>query len=658
MILSGNNSYYDDYIRKKGTNRTLNDPPSLLTDRGAYVNFLEVQLERVSAACLGVQSYDQRFNDMQNLIVSLEQRCGSTTKLVSLSQQCTEEVRSISDKNLKSIAKEVKDERNEMLKMQELMSLRITNTEQTIASHTSLLNSLPIKIEELDKKMIDRDVFYQNEILRINEKQNIINEENINLNEKIQTIFELIGKIQTSVSKQSLEVEENERRLSNRLTNLDDRNDRIFNDDRDTVTKKLKTFNENMLLEIDNLQKSFTSKEFETYSLIRRVKENLEKELETSKEEFQSIKKELNQHKEQNSSYFYDIDNNIIQINDEIKKKNILTTKTIKLLEEELDSNKIETTEQLNKLNDISKTNTQLVKEAVKSNNEISSKFNDITCSGIFGSGEINGHKFEAWLQNKVNDLTFLSTKDIKMTIQNEIINDLKKSNILNDENIINNKSNYNSTSNTSYPKVNVSENQFINQNKSIQSQVKFMPGYENLNDENINNLQQQHYQNDEYFESSPNRINYKEKFSSSLINSPLRSQSRSPSRLNNNYQSQSYANQTDEKKQFASQDHYKIPEHIAAIEKQKGESNFLINKVKSTTEDDPLRETLKIFIEGYVADQKDIRHKLSTLASKKKSTNEFKLEKSLNSRPINSSVFTTQPQPHWITNKVKLLIL
>jgi hypothetical protein len=43
--LNSTESYYDDYIRKKGASRTLADPPSLLTDRGAYVNFLEVQLE-------------------------------------------------------------------------------------------------------------------------------------------------------------------------------------------------------------------------------------------------------------------------------------------------------------------------------------------------------------------------------------------------------------------------------------------------------------------------------------------------------------------------------------------------------------------------------------------------------------------------------------
>jgi hypothetical protein len=90
MMLAGPRSYYDEYVRKQGTGRTLNDPPSLLTDRGAYINFLEVQLERVSAACLGVQAYEQRFNDMQGLIVALDQRCTQTTRLIALAQQCTE----------------------------------------------------------------------------------------------------------------------------------------------------------------------------------------------------------------------------------------------------------------------------------------------------------------------------------------------------------------------------------------------------------------------------------------------------------------------------------------------------------------------------------------------------------------------------------------
>jgi hypothetical protein len=90
MLNSGPRSYYDEYVRKKGANRIISDPTSLMTDRGAYVNFLEVQLERVSAACLTAQSYEDRFNDMQTMIKTLEQRCGSNVKLIALAQQCTE----------------------------------------------------------------------------------------------------------------------------------------------------------------------------------------------------------------------------------------------------------------------------------------------------------------------------------------------------------------------------------------------------------------------------------------------------------------------------------------------------------------------------------------------------------------------------------------
>lgn len=78
MILSGvKDSYYDEYTRKKSTGgNVLNlyqyqlcyynnigrvitcDPPSLLTDRGAYVNFLEVN--QIILLYLLIKNY--RFN--------------------------------------------------------------------------------------------------------------------------------------------------------------------------------------------------------------------------------------------------------------------------------------------------------------------------------------------------------------------------------------------------------------------------------------------------------------------------------------------------------------------------------------------------------------------------------------------------------------------
>eukprot|EP01040_Poterioochromonas_malhamensis_P015406 gene15406-17239_t len=105
MLPSGPRSYYDEYMRKKGSQRILQDPASLLTDRGAYVNFLEVQLERVSAACLTAQTYEDRFNDVNVMIKALEQRCASNVKLIALAQQCTEEVRAEADHKLDIVMK-------------------------------------------------------------------------------------------------------------------------------------------------------------------------------------------------------------------------------------------------------------------------------------------------------------------------------------------------------------------------------------------------------------------------------------------------------------------------------------------------------------------------------------------------------------------------
>jgi len=83
-------SYSEEYFRKRNVKHVLHTPTQLLTDRGAYLNFLEQQLERVSSACLTVQSYEDRFADFESLIKALEQRASANVKLIGLAQQCTE----------------------------------------------------------------------------------------------------------------------------------------------------------------------------------------------------------------------------------------------------------------------------------------------------------------------------------------------------------------------------------------------------------------------------------------------------------------------------------------------------------------------------------------------------------------------------------------
>lgn len=153
MLASGPRSYYDEYARKRGSSRIIHDPPSLLTDRGAYVNFLEVQLERVSAACLGVQAYDQRFNDIQQQYINLDEKLSSTTRLLVLAQQCTEEVRHEADQKSTMIAKQGRRDHDEIMELLRLVNDRVTNLEASVASS---LKSIDKRIDGMEKHISDQ----------------------------------------------------------------------------------------------------------------------------------------------------------------------------------------------------------------------------------------------------------------------------------------------------------------------------------------------------------------------------------------------------------------------------------------------------------------------------------------------------------------------
>lgn len=49
-------------------------PDRLLTDRSTYIAYLESQLERVTGACLTVQSFDQRIEAVTHTARSLEDK--------------------------------------------------------------------------------------------------------------------------------------------------------------------------------------------------------------------------------------------------------------------------------------------------------------------------------------------------------------------------------------------------------------------------------------------------------------------------------------------------------------------------------------------------------------------------------------------------------
>lgn len=57
-----------------------------MTDRNAYMSFLEVQLERVSAACLTVQGFSERMEQMQTQFTTQEEKIVNISRLIKLLQ--------------------------------------------------------------------------------------------------------------------------------------------------------------------------------------------------------------------------------------------------------------------------------------------------------------------------------------------------------------------------------------------------------------------------------------------------------------------------------------------------------------------------------------------------------------------------------------------
>lgn len=58
----GHRSYREAFSRRRNLTPEVLTGENLLTDRGAYLNFLEAQLERVSAACLVAQDAGTRID--------------------------------------------------------------------------------------------------------------------------------------------------------------------------------------------------------------------------------------------------------------------------------------------------------------------------------------------------------------------------------------------------------------------------------------------------------------------------------------------------------------------------------------------------------------------------------------------------------------------
>ncbi|GAB4816238.1 hypothetical protein N2152v2_003284 [Parachlorella kessleri] len=80
-------------------------PDRLLTDRSSYITYLESQLERVSAACLSVASYEERLEGLVSAVRLLEERSLNVARLVNCTQQYAEQQESVQKEGLQAMSR-------------------------------------------------------------------------------------------------------------------------------------------------------------------------------------------------------------------------------------------------------------------------------------------------------------------------------------------------------------------------------------------------------------------------------------------------------------------------------------------------------------------------------------------------------------------------
>ncbi len=84
------------------------DKQRMMTDRAAYMSFLEVQLERVSASCMTVQAYSERIEAMQTQCNTMEEKILNCGRIIKMMQQYNEQVTQMAEKLKASVEETTK----------------------------------------------------------------------------------------------------------------------------------------------------------------------------------------------------------------------------------------------------------------------------------------------------------------------------------------------------------------------------------------------------------------------------------------------------------------------------------------------------------------------------------------------------------------------
>lgn len=186
--------------------------------------YKHIFLFRVTAACINLQSYDERFEDMQKLIVSLEQRCSTSTKLISLAQQCTEEVRAESLQKLDAYYKEFKEFKSENTKVIDSYQRQLSNTQKSLDSVSSYelkLKTIENRLEIIEQEQRTMQYQTKEDTLAIHNKFNNVELSQTELSSSIEsirgTISRLTFDLEESVARTNTYVRTIEERMNNSI---------------------------------------------------------------------------------------------------------------------------------------------------------------------------------------------------------------------------------------------------------------------------------------------------------------------------------------------------------------------------------------------------------------------------------------------------------
>ena len=73
------------------------DSKRLLTDRSAYISFLEVQLERVTTSCLSVQGFADRIEQLQAQVTTADEKMANLSRQLTLLQKDNHETERLAE---------------------------------------------------------------------------------------------------------------------------------------------------------------------------------------------------------------------------------------------------------------------------------------------------------------------------------------------------------------------------------------------------------------------------------------------------------------------------------------------------------------------------------------------------------------------------------